>query len=243
MRLLRMIRAEWTKLWSVRSTFTCVLVTVVLTAGITGLLSWAVWAGRAETGGVPAPADLAAVGAVFGQFGLLALAALVITSEFATGSIRGSLAATPSRWRLVVAKAVVVAVVTFASAFVAVVLATMVAAPILGGSASNVLSVGARSASAMTLMGLIVLGIGALLRSTAGTIVTAVAMLFAPMIIGGVVTNRVVRTVLEYLPAGLSNGITTAKDAYTPGVAAALLLAWAVLLLAGGGLALARRDS
>jgi ABC-2 type transport system permease protein len=217
--LLRTIRAEWTKLWSVRSTLVCVLVTVVLTVGVTALLSSAVAAGEAETSGqLPSAADLASVGATFGQFGLLALATLVITSEFATGSIRLTLAGTPSRWRLVVGKAVVVAVVTYVSAFAAVVLATSVAAPILGVSATSVAPSAAKAAAAMTLLGLIVLGIGALLRSTAGTIVTAVAMLFAPLIVGGVVSNRVVRAVLDYLPAGLS-------------------------LLAGGGLALARRDS
>ncbi|MBM7789189.1 hypothetical protein [Tenggerimyces flavus] len=241
--LLRTVRAEWTKLWSLRSTVACALVTVVLTVGITALLSWAMASGNAGEGASASAAELASVGATFGQFGLLALAALVITSEFANGSIRVTLAATPSRWRLVTAKAVVVAVVTFVSALVAVVLATLVAAPILGVSATSVLPSGAKAAAAMTLMGLVVLGMGALLRSTAGTIVTAVAMLFAPLIIGGVVSNRVVRTVLDYLPAGLSDGITSAKDAYAPGLAATLLAVWAVVLLASGGLALARRDS
>jgi len=41
-------------------------------------------------------ADLVAVGASLGQFGLVALAALAITTEFATGSIRTTLAATPA---------------------------------------------------------------------------------------------------------------------------------------------------
>jgi ABC-2 type transport system permease protein len=49
-----------------------------------------------------------------GQFGLVALAALAITGEFATGSIRTTLAATPARWAVLTAKAAVVGAVLFA---------------------------------------------------------------------------------------------------------------------------------
>ena len=97
MQLARTLGAEWTKLRSVRSTYGSLLAAVAVTIGIAALAAWAI-----ITDDQPNPAtatQLAAVGASVGQFGLVALAALAITGEFATGSIRTTLAATPARWR------------------------------------------------------------------------------------------------------------------------------------------------
>jgi hypothetical protein len=52
------------------------------------------------------------VAAVIVTVGIAALAALAITGEFATGSIRTTLAATPARWAVLAAKAAVVGAVT-----------------------------------------------------------------------------------------------------------------------------------
>ena len=92
----RAVGAEWTKLRSVRSTYGSLLAAVVVTVAVAALAAWAV-----ITDDQPSPAtatQLAAAGASLGQFGLVALAALAITGEFATGSIRTTLAATPARW-------------------------------------------------------------------------------------------------------------------------------------------------
>jgi ABC-2 type transport system permease protein len=88
-----------------------------------------------------------------------------------------------------------------------------------------------------------VVGLGAVLGSAAGTITTAVAVLFAPPILGALVSNEVVATVLDYLPAGLSTvPVSGTGERYGPEVAALLLAAWAVGALAVGIFALRRRD-
>ena len=86
-------------------------------------------------------------------------------------------------------------------------------------------------------------GLGAVLRSAAGTITTAVAVLFAPPILGALVSNEIVATVMDYLPAGLGTVLVgSTGERYSPEVAALLLGAWAVGALAVGVITLQRRD-
>jgi ABC-2 type transport system permease protein len=242
--LARSFRAEWAKLRSLRSTYGSVLATIAVTVGMAALFAWAISAGEAEEAARVTAIDLASIGIAFGQFGVLALAALSITAEHATGSIRATLAATPARWAVVTAKAITVGVVTFASGFVATALAMLAAAPILDFSTGGLLASSGRSAAALALTALVVLGLGAVLRSTAGTIFTAVAVLFAPAILSGVVTNEIVTTVLDHLPSDLSGAVAAGSgEPYGPWGAAALLAAWSVVMLTAGTLALHRRDS
>jgi len=81
-------------------------------------------------------------------------------------------------------------------------LATLAGSTILGIGADGIGAVSARSAAALTLTSLLVVGLGAALRSAAGTITTAVAVLFAPPILGALVSNEIIATVMDYLPAG-----------------------------------------
>jgi ABC-2 type transport system permease protein len=88
-----------------------------------------------------------------------------------------------------------------------------------------------------------VVGLGAVLRSAAGTITTAVAVLFAPPILDALVSNEIVAAVVDYLPAGLAAVLVSGtSERYSPAVAALLLGAWAVVALAAGIIALHRRD-
>jgi ABC-2 type transport system permease protein len=237
----RTLGAEWTKLRSVRSTYGSLLAAVAVTVAIAALAAWAI-----TTDDQPNPAtatQLAAAGASVGQFGLVALAALAITGEFATGSIRTTLAATPARWAVLTAKAAVVGAVTFPTGLVATALATLAASAILGIGTEGILAVSARSAVAPALTSLLVVGLGAVLRSAAGTITTAVAVLFAPPILGALVSNEVVAAVTDYLPAGLTTVLVSgAGERYGPEVAALLLGVWAVGVLAAGAITLYRRD-
>jgi ABC-2 type transport system permease protein len=237
----RTLGAEWTKLRSVRSTYGSLLAAVVVTVGVAALAGWATVTDEQAT--PVAAAQLAGVGASLGQFGFVALAALAITAEFATGSIRTTLAATPARWVALLAKAAVVGAVTFPAGFVATALATLTASTILGSGADGILALSARSAAALTLTSLLVVGLGAVLRSTAGTVTTAVAVLFAPPILGAMVSNEIVGTVLDHLPAGLSGVVSSGiGERYSPEVAALLLGGWAVAALAVGATTLHRRD-
>jgi MFS family permease len=77
----------------------------------------------------------------------------------------------------------------------------------------------------------------------AATVTTAVAVLFAPPILGALVSNEIVATVGDHLPAGLSAVLVSGTgERYGPEVVAALLLAWTVGTLAIGVIILHGRD-
>jgi ABC-2 type transport system permease protein len=75
------------------------------------------------------------------------------------------------------------------------------------------------------------------------TITTAFAVLFAPPILGALVSSELVATVRDSLPAGLSTALVSGTgERYGPEVAALLLGAWAIATLAVGAITLHRRD-
>src|SRR5215472_12438554 len=112
--------SEWTKLRSVRSTMWTLLLLVVLTLGLTGLitgLTAAQWskvgaASRATLIGDPVSAILGA-SIEFGQLTIIVLGVMVITSEYTTGAIRSSLLAVPRRLQMLSAKARMFTAVVF----------------------------------------------------------------------------------------------------------------------------------
>jgi len=80
-------------------------------------------------------------------------------------------------------------------------------------------------------------------RSIRRSIAIAVAVPFAPPILGALVSNELVATVMDYLPAGLTTVLVSGTgERYGPAVAVLQLGAWAVGALAAGVIALHRRD-
>ena len=105
------LRAEWTKLRTVRSTIWSLLATVVLTIGI-GALATAVIAARWNQLSLFQrltfdPVSQSLTGLLFAQLALGVLGMLVVSGEYGTGTIRSTLAAVPNRPLVLAAKAVV----------------------------------------------------------------------------------------------------------------------------------------
>jgi ABC-2 type transport system permease protein len=101
------LRAEWIKFWSVRSTLWSTAALFVVGAGLTALVcaTSAEWLASQE-----ADEPVAAFitwGLLFAQIAAILLGALAVTSEYATGMIRATLAATPRRGSVIAAKALV----------------------------------------------------------------------------------------------------------------------------------------
>jgi ABC-2 type transport system permease protein len=116
------VRSEWTKLISVRSTVWTMVLTVGLTVGFGLLISWAVEANYGTPGQGNDPIDATAVSLVgisFGQLAIAVLGVMVISTEYSTGGIRTSLTAVPRRLRLLGAKALVLVVVSLVAGTIA----------------------------------------------------------------------------------------------------------------------------
>lgn len=185
----RVIRSEWTKLWSLRSTWWTLLIAFVVTIGFATLLSWGASSNidkmDAQDRATLDVTNLAMVGVAFGQLAFAVLGALVVASEYTTGGIKATLVAVPNRLRVLLSKVIVFSVVAWAAGTVAAFVSFFVAMPFWSSHdlAANLSDPGVLRAvfgAGMIALasGLLGLALGALIRHTAGSITSAVALLF-----------------------------------------------------------------
>jgi ABC-2 type transport system permease protein len=240
---------EWLKLRSVRSTWWTLL---VFAAGMVGL---AILVMRGQhTSSSFDPTNDSFAGLAIGQLALGVLGVLAVTSEFSSGMIRATFAAAPRRPLVLAAKAAILASVTLVAgeimAFVAfgvgqAVLRSQFPHAALGqpGVLRAVLMAGAYPA----LIGLIGLGLGAIIRHTAGAISAVVGVLFVLPLILVPLGTSIQNAAGQFMPMLIAeNSLTAVKPvahSLSPGVGFALLCGYAVAALAAGGWALARRDA
>jgi len=107
------LRAEWIKFWSVRSTFWSTAMLFVLGAGLTTLVCALAAKDIASGAAGESPGSFVTWGMMIAQITAIVLGTLVITSEYGTGMIRATLAATPRRGRVLAAKALVLSSTLF----------------------------------------------------------------------------------------------------------------------------------
>jgi ABC-2 type transport system permease protein len=269
------LRSEWIKLISLRSTVWCYVILVVLTIGMTALLAGLSGVGVPEegTGAFSSEAvqatwlQTATVGTNLGQLVVAVLGAIVITGEYGTGMIRSTFAAVPGRTAALVGKIVVFGGVTFVVSFVSLVLSALLAAPLLAANGyavdvadGNVWLGLVGAAGFVTLIGLMALGIGTILRNTAGAIATALGLLLVLpgilQIFAAVTQIEWLFDVVAFLPSSAGAALTsypTTPVEYPPGVfvpltlepvqALLVLIAWVAVPLVVGAVLLKRRDS
>jgi len=213
------LRSEWIKLRSLRSTIWCYAIMVVVTIGF-GVLFAA--AASVMFQGVPegvVPDDqqstlvlVATVGISFSQLIAIILGALTITGEYGTGMIRSTFAAVPKRLPALFGKALVFAIVTFVVSFVAIALTALFGQPILAanGIPTNLADATlwltlAGGAAYVALIGLFGMAIGAIIRNSAGSIAAALAVvLVLPTILqifAGVTQAAWAVNIMTFLPS------------------------------------------
>jgi ABC-2 type transport system permease protein len=246
---------EWQKLRTVRSTWYIVAVFAV------GMIGLAVLVLSHENYAQMSAADRASfdptsnslLGLVLGQFLLGALGVLAITTEFSSGMIRATFAAAPRRPLVLAAKAAVLGAVTLAAgeifgfaAFFAGQAMLKAPAPhaTLGqpGALRAVLLSGAYPA----LIALIGLGIGAIIRHTAGAICALVGVVFVLPLLFSALSPSIQVAVQKFLPDTMRNSLTSVKPVahmLSPGLTFCLLCGYTVVALAAGAWALANRDA
>lgn len=252
---LRAIAAEWIKIRSLRSTWitsaVAVMITVLFGAGLAIAMS------RVE-GYEDAASRAVTSGATFGQIAVAVLGALVITGEYASGQIRSSLAAVPRRSRLLAAKAIVVGVLAFVLGLVSIALSWAISAPFMNGhegSLTDATYLGLFWGTGLTyaLIALMSLGLGLLLRSTAGSITIMAVLLFVITLPLGLMSGRWewAATLSELMPSSASEALSNPLlyggpwigDYVSQSAALAAFLAWALIPLVLGWIALSRRDA
>jgi ABC-2 type transport system permease protein len=181
-------RAEWSRIWSVRSSWAFALLTTIAVVGIGTIIGAD---SAADPSSVPTDAtawDGGRPTAMFALFGVLAMAVVTGTADHGTGGIVPTLQWTPRRGLLLAARAGVIVATTTALAVLLVAAASLVVwtfLPDLGlptgrgaaflGGLSYVYATGA----------LLAVGLGLALRSTAGGLVSVIALvLVLPPLLG-----------------------------------------------------------
>ncbi|MFD7624588.1 ABC transporter permease [Streptomyces sp. NPDC059851] len=198
------IASEWTKLVSVRSTLFTLGSLVLLVVGI-GLLAVIEIRSTADT--LTPPTAPALFGLLIGQVAVMVLGVLTITSEYGTGLIRTTFTAAPGRARVLTAKYLVFAGVAFA-AVAGSVAAVGIASLILRDGSGGRHGAGEwfhalAGCVYVTLLGVIGLAVGAMLRHSAGAIAVMLGVVTVPPVAGGMLTAweglaPIGRTILEY---------------------------------------------
>jgi ABC-2 type transport system permease protein len=254
-----LLGAEWTKLRSVRSTFWTLLAAAVLTIGL-GAIICAVFAAQyahvdRQTKLDFDAASFSLTGGILAQLAIAVLGVLVITSEFGSGMIRTSFIAVPQRLHVLAAKASVFAAVTFVVTLAACAAAFTIGQAILstkhigvGFGSPHVLRSIIGTALYLTLLGLLALGIGSLLRKTAGAITAVVGILFVLPALSALLPSSL-DPIQRFLPSNAAQSMLT--GGVQPHDGTVILAPWiglgvfglyAVAALAGASYLLVRRD-
>lgn len=257
----RVIRSEWIKLRSLRSTLFSLLAAVVCTVGL-GILISALRANDLKHRFIPGPngklggLDPTAIslrGVYLAQLAVGVLGVLVITGEYSTGMIRATLSAVPKRLPVLWAKALAFAVVVFVVMGLASLLAFEGGQAFLSGAGIHV-GLGSPGAARavlggalyLTVVGLLGVGVGFLIRNTAGAIATLFGLLLVLPAIAAAFPPSLYNDVFRFLPMIAGTQVMTTVGDST------LLTAWegigvfalyAIAAIAAGAVMLRRHDA
>lgn len=178
-------------------------------------------------------------GAVFAQIAGALAGVLVMTGEYGSGTIRATLAASPRRGTVLLAKAVLVAAGTFTAGLLGGLVAARIGAVFLsdaGYAAGDPMPALIGVALSVAAVGLIGLALGTLLRSSAAGAIAVIGVLLAPALVGPLFGDWQ-RWVVGASPLSVLQKLAQSSDV-SPEVAGSLG-GWASLVLLCGAAILA----
>lgn len=247
------LRSEWTKLRSLRSTYWSGAAAALAVVGVAVFMG-ARWAH--QSGSLPDGFDATTVSVsgvyvaqlIAGAFGVVA-----ISSEYATGMIHATFSAVPQRRAVLAAKAVVVAAATFAVAEVASFVAfgscqALLADTHAGASLGDpgVLRAVFGAGLYLTAIALLGFGLGALVRHTAGSVSAFFGLLFAPSAIVDLLPTSWRNAAIDYMPANAGSQIFTVdrvRGALSPWTGLGVFCLYVAAALLIGLVLVGRRDA
>ena len=240
------LRSEWVKLWSLRSTMWTVIATVLVTLIFTALISWAIVANFDDPSFDKStfdPTNSSLFGVVFGQLAIAVLGALVITGEYSTGGIRTTFTSVPHRLKVVGAKFVAFGVVAVVTGVVTCFLAFYVGQLIYSSKDAEANIGDPHVLRAVVGGGLYIAGsgmfgfaLGTLLRKTAAAVTAAAALLFVLPLLSNAIPGSIGDTITKYFTANAGGQITNVlpTDQLSPWAGYAVFtVEWAILLAIG----------
>ncbi len=232
------LRSEWIKFTSVRSTMWCLGTFFLLMVGFSALfcaITVNQWAKHLEEVINFDPVTASLAGVTMGSLAIGVLGVLMVTAEYGSGSIRSTFAAVPRRSQVLIAKVLVLAASVGVVAVVAEVIAFFLGQAILGSSKGHghfitlgpvtvadhppsvslsdpgVVSALGATVSYLVCLALLTAGLGFLIRHTAGAISAFVGILF-PLFLLVVLLPAAFRDRLEkFLPLQIQQSVVASK--------------------------------
>lgn len=254
---IRVIRSEWTKFRSLRSTRYTLLATVGLTVGLAlmaAILVVAQWGTMsAASRATFQPLNVSLVGASIGVMVIGVLGVLMMTSEFSTGLVSSTFAAVPKRLPVLWGKAAVYSVVALCVTVPAMLVAFFATQTILSGNhgqidfgQAGVARAVFGSALYLTIGGLLGIGLGGIFRSTAAAVTSLTFILFVLPVIMFMLPASVSNSISPCLPGNAGQAIMSiGLQAHTlaPWVGLGVFAAYAFAAVAVAAVLLVKRDA
>lgn len=246
--MIGLLRSEWVKLRSIRSTLwtTAGLVVVMISFAYLNSAVASRHAERLQAG----EATWTALGAApFASLIVASLGVLAISSEYRTGMIRTTLLAVPRRGRMLAAKATAFAASAFVVNLLTCLAAFLVGQAVLGSHGASleepgVLRMVAGCALYLTATGLFGLALGTLVRHTAGGVVAVVVALFVLPQLVGMLPNGVGARLMPYVTSVAGMRITSsAPGVLTPLAGFGVFCLWIAAAALAALVVLNRRDA
>ncbi|WP_338780670.1 ABC transporter permease [Streptomyces sp. DG1A-41] len=245
----RVLRSEWHKLWTLRSTWITLIVTSALTAAMGAGLG-AAYDGTGE-GGMDTVVFVL-LGTQFAQINLGVLGILATAGEYSTGQIRATMTAVPRRLPVLLSKAAVLAAIAFPLTLLTNFLTFPLAQSFLSGTDQSaalgdpgVLRALVGNAGGLTLLAVLALGIGALVRSVPMAIGAFIGLIMIVPEVMAMLPYEIVDDAVRYFPGRALETLTTAQPlpgTASPGAALLAMALWTTATLTLAATVLRRRD-
>ena len=254
----RVVRSEWTKLWSLRSTRWTLALSFIAMAGLgplVAVIQMARWAQLSASDRLTFDSINSGVGGWhLAQLGIGVLGVLIISGEYSTGMIRSSLMAVPRRLPVLASKVLVYAAVAFVLMVIASLVSFFAVQAIVtqhhvqhGIGAPGALRVVIGDGLFLTVLAIMCVGLGCWVRNSAGGIAAFVGLLFVLPGIVAILPTSIGNSVSEYLPLNAGTTVVTHHfdNSHHLGIwgGFGVFCGYTVIVLIGASITLLRRDA
>jgi len=255
------LASEWTKLITIRSTWTTLILAAILSIGTSALVAWITgWSSSSWTPADRAtfdPIEYSLIGMMFATILFTVMGVGLVTSEYGNGMMRLTLVVTSNRGRVLLAKTAAVAAVVVVAGTLVSIANFQAAQAIFGAYDVPTASLGDSDALRAVVLGpaitgavypLIGVALAFIFRSTALAITAVLALMFAPGFFGVFLPRRWQEDVMAYLPGNAADSFAIGylhPDSATyldPAIGLLAAIAWVALFLGAAWLVLTRRD-
>ncbi|UFU02335.1 ABC transporter permease [Ruania suaedae] len=263
----RVLRSEWIKFTSLRSTAWTMSITVLVMVGFALLSVWGITQilsnpeMAAGPGGEPLVpgenesafmATMIASSYVMAQIVVAVWGVLVVSGEYSTGQIRSTLAAVPKRLPVLAAKGVLVALTSFVVGTLGTVLSVLAVTPMLNSNDlaldlgdSETLRILLGAPLYLAAIALLALGFGSLLRHSAGGIASVLGLLIVLPALSAIPLDWV-GDIAPYFPGAAGERIVAENNpdaVLGPWQGFGVLGIYVAVILAAAAVLLRRRDA